>query len=332
MNPAEYIHDRIPHCHPAVSEASAFAPSNIALVKYWGKRNIPLNLPVNDSLSISLGALGAKTALRIATDQDYFFYNQAQMPEGSPFSKRLSTFLDYFRTPDCPYFTVDTQMNIPMAAGLASSACGFAALVEGLNQLFNWQLDKPSLSQLSRIGSGSASRSHWQGLVQWSKGACENGSDCIASPIETPWNALRLVVLPNSSEPKMIGSRQAMLNCQTTSPGFTDWPALTESIFTQVVKAVQDKDFDRIGSLAQKHAIAMHDLIKTSKPSFNYDTPKSIAQKDKLHTLQQDGVACYYTQDAGPHIKVLVLEPTVKSIQTIWPKSIVVNPWSSHHE
>ena len=103
----------------------AFAPTNIALIKYWGKRNGEINLPVTSSLSIGLGDRGAQTAVReISADQDLIFLNQRQVDLGSQFGKRLVAFLDLFRPLPTIHYQVDTTMNIPVAAGLARRLVG----------------------------------------------------------------------------------------------------------------------------------------------------------------------------------------------------------------
>ena len=135
-------------------KSSAYAPSNIALCKYWGKRNIELNLPVTSSLSLSLGNKGATTSVGLYVgdnEQDKVILNNEEVNFNSVFYIRLKKFLDLFRLDNNFYFKIDTKLNIPYAAGLASSACGFAALVLALNKFFGWNLSLKDLSILARL-------------------------------------------------------------------------------------------------------------------------------------------------------------------------------------
>lgn len=162
--------------HMVKDVGSAYAPTNIALCKYWGKRNQQINLPLTSSLSIALPSKGARTHIKQHT-HDQVVLNGQLLAMDSTFVKRLASFLDLFRDESTWALSVDIEMNIPVAAGLASSACGFAALVLSLDDLFGWQLSKKELSILARLGSGSASRSLWNGFVEWHAGEQEDGMD-----------------------------------------------------------------------------------------------------------------------------------------------------------
>ena len=129
---------------------SAFAPSNIALCKYWGKRDAELNLPVNSSLSISLGHLGTETLVSRTPGTDQIILNEKELAPDSAFANRLKRFLDLFRPQPDFYFKVLTKNNFPTAAGLASSASGYAALVRALDAFFRWPLHNPSHADHAR--------------------------------------------------------------------------------------------------------------------------------------------------------------------------------------
>jgi diphosphomevalonate decarboxylase len=112
----------------------AFAPVNIALCKYWGKRDAELNLPYNSSLSIALGSKGAFTRIAInEKNADIVYVNTELLDPNALFAKKLTAYLDLFRPLTKTYYTVDTTVDVPIAAGFASSACGYAALVLALN-------------------------------------------------------------------------------------------------------------------------------------------------------------------------------------------------------
>jgi len=114
MNQRDSIGHLIPpNACPLTHEVSAFAPSNIALVKYWGKRNATLNLPLTYSLSISLAHLGATTSIK-AAEYDQYWLNTTLMDMPCDFSLRLCAFLNLFCHVVAPGFSVITQMNLPM--------------------------------------------------------------------------------------------------------------------------------------------------------------------------------------------------------------------------
>ncbi|OQW96646.1 MAG: hypothetical protein BWK77_04025, partial [Verrucomicrobia bacterium A1] len=137
-------------------EGIAFAPANIALCKYWGKRDEELNLPVTSSLSVSLGTLGSLVQLRSARASDIVFLNGKRLARDSSFARRVSGLLDLFRPGRKAFFEVRAVNTIPTAAGFASSASGFAALAMAADDLFGWRLPRRELSVLARLGSGSA--------------------------------------------------------------------------------------------------------------------------------------------------------------------------------
>lgn len=175
----------VPQHTPTNEAITTFAPVNIALIKYWGKRDDQLNLPVTNSLSIALPTKGTTTTIRINhTTHDTYWLNGESVDKNSEFFNRLHYFCDLFRFHPSYHFDIDTKNNIPTAAGLASSASGFAALTLAFNQLFRLTLEKSELSILARLGSGSACRSLWDGCVEWEKGQREDGLDSFAHPYE----------------------------------------------------------------------------------------------------------------------------------------------------
>ena len=330
MNQYEYVHQRLPHQDkPMRKQGQSYSPSNIALCKYWGKRDPILNRPVTDSLSISLGHLGAMTTISVNNENDLYLVNDSIMTESTVFYNRLHQFLDLFRSNNAPHFTVQTHMNIPIASGIASSACGYAAVTEALNQLFSWDLDKRTLSQLSRLGSGSACRSHWSGFVHWFKGNLSDGSDCYAKPLDSNWQELRLAILLADSGAKSICSRQAMARCQQTSKDYANWSALTAQVMAQLHSAIKEKDFDKLGHYAQKHSEAMHALMAQASPAIHYDTNLTKKYKAQIADMQSRGMSVFYSQDAGPHLKLLFLDCDINTIIEAFPNGIVVNPWQA---
>ena len=188
----EIVQRMLPADGPVAEFAEGRAPVNIAMIKYWGKRDPVLNLPVTGSLSVAIPDLGTHTLLAPADTDTISIAGEPQPPE-SAFVQRVSRFLDPFRRPDVPGFRVDTTNTVPTAAGLASSASGFAALTLALDDLFSWRLPSAHLSVLARVGSGSACRSIFpRGFVEWARGEREDGMDSHAHRITDTWPDLCL--------------------------------------------------------------------------------------------------------------------------------------------
>lgn len=313
---------------PASTTVVAFAPANIALCKYWGKRNTALNLPTTTSLSISLGHLGATTTLRLNhRSTDCIKLNGEVLDPNISFSKRLRNFLDLFRFENNFYFDVETHSNIPVAAGLASSACGFAAVVLALDQLFQWQLPKKTLSILARLGSGSASRSLWQGFVEWRMGIQDNGSDSMGIPLDIEWPELRvgLVVLDPSA--KTLSSREAMQSTVLTSPFYEAWTNSQKGDCANLKQALYAHDFERMALIAEANALRLHALMLSASPPILYSNPETIHTIHHIWDCRKKGLPVFFTQDAGPNLKLLFLEKDIDSIQKTFPAVQIVNPF-----
>ena len=307
--------------------ARAFAPSNIALVKYWGKRNFELNLPMTDSLSISLGNLGTTTKLTICSAKHQIKLDGQSVAETSSFAKRLIEFLELCRPNPSIFYQVDTISDIPVAAGLASSASGFAVLVKALNRLHAWQLSEQQLSVLARMGSGSACRSLWNGFVKWQRGIRDDGMDSFAQPLDINWPDLRIGLLLLSTTPKAIGSREAMNITVNTSQLYQSWPAQVAEDIISMEQALVTKDFELLGSTSEANAIMMHETMLTSDPKIEYSTPETCAARKQVQKLRESGVSVYFTQDAGPNLKLLFLAKDQDAILSEFRSLKVINPF-----
>jgi diphosphomevalonate decarboxylase len=306
------------------TRGEAFVPANIALCKYWGKRDAELNLPVNSSLSISLGKLGTHTVVKFAKTADRIFLNGKPAP--ADFAARLSKFLDLFRA-DGQFFEVRTKNNIPTAAGLASSASGFAALVKALDQLFGWGFNLRELSMLARLGSGSASRSLYDGFAVWHAGERADGFDSYAEGIEAQWPALRVGILEVSKARKKTGSTDGMNRTRETSELYEAWPAQAECDFDELRTAIAAQDFTLLGETAENNALAMHATMLAAWPPLCYWKPQSLALMQKVWQAREDGLEIYFTMDAGPNLKLLFLKENQAAVKVLFPKVQIVNPF-----
>jgi diphosphomevalonate decarboxylase len=307
------------------SVGKAFAPSNIALAKYWGKRDTILNLPMNSSLSISLGHKGA-TAITKKNDQPkhQLFINKKSIDPFSKHGKRLINYLNLF--PD--YYQLELNVNIPFAAGLASSACVFAAIILSLNQLYEWDLTSQELSILARLGSGSASRSIQSGFMLWKRGNQDNGMDSFGSVIQETWSELCVGLCVVDSKEKLVSSRQGMQRTVDTSPLYSAWPSSANDAVINLQRAISVHDFSLLGKTAEQNALAMHATMLSAWPPLLYSTEQTIQCMQKIWDLRHQGLELYFTQDAGPNLKLLFLAENKKTVTEHFPEIDIMQPFN----
>lgn len=305
---------------PPHNKGLAFAPTNIALSKYWGKRNIELNLPMNSSLSIALPDKGALTGIELIDQPDDEIILDGEILSGdSGFVTRTREYLDLFRPEKKWHLKIDIKMNIPVAAGLASSACGFASLVTSLNDLFDWRLPQRSLSILARLGSGSACRSLWVGFVEWHAGVSPDGMDSFAEPLPFEWPDLYVGILPLSHRQKPISSREAMQRTVDTSVLYGNWPKKVLQDLIIIKQALYRQNFSLLGGTSESNALAMHATMLSSWPPICYFLPETIAAMHQIWQLRKQGLEVYFTEDAGPNLKLLFLEKNKEQVASLFP-------------
>ncbi len=320
------------HTSSINEKAIAFAPANIALVKYWGKRDSKLNLPVTDSLSIDLGNLGTETTIEYSPDgQDTVILNGNKLAQDDPFAVKVINFVDLFRSAlnqaatDRPALTITTNNNIPTGAGVASSASGFAALTKALDQFFGLALAGRELSLLANLGSGSASRSIFKGFVYRHAGTDPDGMDSYSEPLPYTWPELKIGLITVSAKAKRVSSRDGMERTVATSPLYKKWPDQVKSDMAKMLDAIKEKDFELLGATAESNALAMHECMRAATPPLNYFEPETEAIISKVQELRREGLPLYLTIDAGPNVKLLYLNKDEEKVKTEFPDMRVVN-------
>lgn len=307
-----------------------FAPSNIALCKYWGKRDKQLNLPMNASLSVSLGYLGTHTRLvPIDYPADEIWLNGDQLLPSSAFCQRVSAFLDLFRTPGSCHFRITTRNSIPTAAGLASSASGFAALAKAANDSFQLDLNTQQLSVLARLGSGSACRSVFDGFVEWRMGQREDGHDSHAIQLTEGWPGLCVGLVKVDASAKAIDSRSGMQRTLDTAHLYQSWPIQAAQDLQQLKRAISAQDFDLLGQTAEHNALSMHATMIASWPPLLYWQPESLVAMQKVWKLRQEGLSVFFTMDAGPNLKLLFMQQDLEALMRYFPDMEVIQPFGN---
>jgi diphosphomevalonate decarboxylase len=291
---------------------TARAGTNIALVKYWGKRDAALNLPATGSLSLTLAGLGAETRVRFAPDAGTADGRDRVTADGSPadpaFADRVRRFMELVRARAGIHLPAEviTTNSVPTAAGLASSASGFAALALAATRAAGLDLCPDELSALARRGSGSAARSIFGGFAEMAAGTRADGADAHARPLLAPegWD-LRLVVALTTLARKAVGSTEAMDRTAATSPYYRAWIAATERDLPEARAAVAERDLPALGRVAERSALRMHACALAAEPPIIYWNPATLAAVTAVLALRAAGTAAYFTIDAGPHVKVL---------------------------
>jgi diphosphomevalonate decarboxylase len=299
---------------------TAIAGTNIALVKYWGKRDAILNLPATGSLSLTLAEMGTRTSVRFDDGQsDRVIFNGA--PAEARVLARVGGFLDRVRTRAgiSRRASVVTANSVPTAAGLASSASGFAALALAASRAAGLTLSPTELSELARLGSGSAARSIFGGFVAMARGERADGRDAVATPIldhdaasgagagataGRAWD-VRLVVAVTAAGEKSLGSTAAMESTARTSPFYPAWIAASAGDLAEAHAAIAARDLARLGAVAERSALRMHATAFAAEPPIIYWNAATVAAIHAVRGLRARGTAAYFTIDAGPHVKVL---------------------------
>jgi diphosphomevalonate decarboxylase len=295
---------------PGQFRAAAQAQPNIALIKYWGKRDAALNLPAVGSISITLDSLWTRTEVRFVpgSAQDRFSLN-GRSDDGE--IKRVVACLDLLRQRAGVDWgaVVDSRSNFPTAAGLASSASGFAALVCAGSQALDLDLSETELSLLARRCSGSAARSVFGGYVEWARGELADGSDSVARPLlpAAAW-PLRVAVAITSTVAKDVGSSEGMRRTAQSSPFQATWIATQEADLTLARNAIVTRDFDALAHVSEHNCLKMHALALAAQPGLLYWNGATVECMHRVRALRREGVPVFFTVDAGPQLKA-VCEP-----------------------
>lgn len=291
-----------------VRKVKTRAHANIALVKYWGKEDEEQVIPYNSSLSLTLDKLYTDTT--IETSETDEFYLNGELISGKEKDK-VFRFIDRFRSVSSRKNTIriTSVNNFPTAAGLASSASGYAALATAANRYFNLNLSKRELSEITRFGSGSATRSLFGGFAVWKKESVPYAFEFDRAD----WDIAMIIVII-SQDHKEISSREAMSNTVRTSPFYPAWVESANVDFEQMTLAIKKQDFKTVGEITRNNALRMHASMMAADPPIVYWLPETLSVMKLVDQLNREGFECYATMDAGPNVKVLTRRSQVNVI------------------
>ncbi|WP_198417158.1 diphosphomevalonate decarboxylase [Cryobacterium sinapicolor] len=301
--------------------AVARAHSNIALVKYWGKRDATLNTPAVGSISVTLDALYTDTRVTFAPDLavDEFWLAGCRS-DATRITHVLDLVRGYAASMGLPTAglnaVVSSTNNFPTGAGLASSASGFAALALAASGAAGLALPARELSILARHGSGSAARSIFGGFAEMHAGTAADGSDAYAEELldRADWPLAVVVAITEHGE-KSINSTIGMNESKASSPFYQAWLDSADGDLAEMRGAIHDRDFTRLGELSEYNCLKLHALMLTTRPALIYWNAATVAAMHAVQGLRAAGVSAYFTIDAGPQVKVLCRPGDAAAVQ-----------------
>ena len=295
--------------------------ANIAIIKYWGKKDPIKLIPATSSISLTLENLFTETEISFITREeaiektgqasDLLYINGELQNEEQ--IKKIAKVVNLFRDDRNQLVKIDTTNNMPTDAGHSSSSSGLSAAIKACNRLFDKNLSREELAQISKFASGSSSRSFFGPIGMWDKDTGE------VSEVKTDLK-LAMIVLVLNEEKKIISSRKGMALCMETSTSFDEWIRQSEIDFENMKKYLSEGDFSKVGELTEENALRMHETTKNANPPFTYLTEKSFDAMEYVKELRKQGEKCYFTMDAGPNVKVLCLEEDFERLKDIFGK------------
>ena len=304
--------------------ATAEATANIAVVKYWGKRDEKLILPMNGSLSFTMDdQLKTRTSVLFSGDlaQDELWLNGAKMDLSNKETAERMQQLDVIRAKAgiTAKAKIVSYNSFPTAAGFASSAAGLAALACAASKAAGLNLNAQELSILARLGSGSACRSVLGGFVEWKKGEKADGSDSVAVQIasHTHWPELRNVIAIVDAGKKKVSSRAGMKQSLATSVLYKSRHEYLPKLIEDMKKSVLAKDFASFGETTMRESSNMHAVMLDTWPPIMYlnDYSKQVIYGVHDYNAAAGEIVAAYTFDAGPNAHVYTTEKQVDSVK-----------------
>lgn len=319
---------------PSSTSFTATSPSNIALLKYWGKRDSSLQWPANDSISMTLNACKTvTTAKRSLNNFDSFTMDGVTIKSNSDKNHKIFRQLDRVRSSlnANGYLELSSENSFPSSCGIASSASGFSALTlastAALLGTANWEelnslgANRRLLAHLSRMGSGSAGRSVYGGYVKWTAGASPEHQEIGQLWTDEHWKLSDIIVVI-SADAKATSSSDAH-KAAWGSPLFAPRLAGITGRAKVLEDALARKDLELLGREIETEALELHAICMTGTPPITYLSEKTSAFLSWVRSQRQCGLLnAWATIDAGPNLHLICRPqdaPTVcKTIQNEW--------------
>ncbi|MDH5533534.1 MAG: diphosphomevalonate decarboxylase [Candidatus Pacebacteria bacterium] len=288
--------------------------SDIALIKYWGKKDEVLRLPENGSVSIKLDGLDTVTTVEFREDlsKDHItIQGESDNKETARVVKHLDRIRKQFGKD--VYAKVVSQNTFPKGTGLSSSGSGFAALTFAATKSLEMNLSEKELSILSRQGSGTACRCACGGFVEWLDG--DTSETSYSHSIQSPdfWDVRDVVVVVDEGK-KKISSTEGHTLAQS-SPFYSERQKRIKGKIEEIKGYIENKEFDKMGMLAEKEALEFHTILLTSETPMIAWYPGTVEVMQEVVRLREEGISCYFTINTGFNVHVLTLPEYEKQVQ-----------------
>lgn len=294
-------------------KATAIAPSNIAFIKYWGKKNEELRLPENGSISMNLSNLLTTTTVEFNKNLEkdiVVIDGRADLSE----EKRVIQHLDRIR--DLAKLKLKARVislnNFPSGTGLSSSASGFAALTLAASWAAGLNLSEKEITILARQGSGSSCRSIPDGFVEWLDGKTSDTSYAVSIFPPQYWSIADVVAVV-SEQRKEVGSTEGQ-RIAASSPFFKVRLSRIKNKIKLIKKLIKEKNFPKFGELIEAEALELHAIMLTSKPSLIYWLPGTVRIMKLVKKWRSNGLLVYFTINTGQDIHLICEKKDVEKV------------------
>jgi len=332
-----------------MKKATAIAPSNIAFIKYWGRKDEELRLPANGSISMNLSGLLTKTTVEFDSslkEDNIVILNEVKDLEkkedssakpqndnnseiASPAkpdrndnkaNEKVARHLDRIRKRAGinEFAKVVSENNFPHGTGLSSSASGFAALTLAGTKACGLDLSEKELSMLARQGSGSACRSIPDGFVEWHDG--DSSETSFAESIFSPdyWDIVDIVCIL-TSDTKDVPTSEGQKGAGS-SPFFATRQDHIKDKISKIKTSIKNQNFTEFGELIEHEALEMHAIMLTQHPSLIYWYPETVRMMKVVQKLRKDGLPVYFTINTGQNIHIICENKNVLRVEEILQK------------
>ena len=295
-------------------KATFSANSDVALVKYWGKKDDVLRLPENGSVSMTLGALQTITTVEFREDLTrdiVVIAGESDELESARVSEQLDRIRERMATRR--FARVASENTFPRGTGLSSSGSGFAALTCAAAAAADLSLTKQELSILARRASGTACRCVCGGYVEWKDGETSETSYAETIFPAEYWDLRDVIVVVDEGR-KRVSSTEGHKTAGS-SPFFPVRQTHIGKKIVAVKEAIGQRDFSRLGDLIEAEALEFHTILLTSAPPLIAWYPGTVQVMLEVQQMRRERLPAYFTINTGFNIHVLTLPEYETKVQ-----------------